>query len=64
MTKQIWEIINLETRRKIKNKGICLKIGDKTLNNTLYIAEAFNKYFLSIAKNNNYKTLHYSQKMM
>jgi hypothetical protein len=50
-------------RRKIKSKGInCLKISDNSLTNPIYIAEVFNKHFLSVAENNdNYKALSYSQ---
>jgi hypothetical protein len=35
-TKQIWDVINLETRRKIKNESInCLKVDDRSLTKPL-----------------------------
>jgi hypothetical protein len=37
-------------------------VDDRGLTKPLYIAEAFNKYFLSVAENNNSKSHEYSEK--
>ena len=50
--KKAWDIIHLETQRKINNGEIhSLKIEDKSITNQQSIAEAFNTYFLTIAYN-------------
>jgi hypothetical protein len=37
-------------------------MDDRSLTKPLYIAEAFNKYFLSVAEDNNSKSHEYSKK--
>ena len=54
--KTVWDIVNLETNKTGNAEEInTLKIGGNTINDHQEIANAFNKYFLTVAENINMK---------
>ena len=54
--KTVWDIVNLETNKTGNTEEInTLKIDGNTISDRQEIANAFNKYFLTVAKNINMK---------
>ena len=54
--KNVWDIVNLETNKTAKTEEInTQKIDGNTISDRQEIANAFNKYFLTVAENINMK---------
>jgi len=54
--KTVWDIVNLETNKTGNTEAInTLKIDGNTISDRQEIANAFNKYFLTVAENINMK---------